>query len=152
MIFSTRSSRGAAAVLLTVALVGWPQAVPADDVHGADRLLCAAVQATYCLEDGECGIDLPWNLNIPEFIEVDLEARRLSTTAASGENRATPIDHLSRSGGDIVFHGYEMGRAFSWVITESTGQLTAAVAAEGVAISVFGACTPIASSREEVTP
>ena len=126
--------------------------VTADDLTGSSRVLCAAVQATYCLEDGECGIDLPWNLNIPEFIEVDLEARRLSTTAASGENRATPIDHLSRSDGDIVFHGYEMGRAFSWVITEATGQLTAAVAAEGLAISVFGACTPIDSDREEVTP
>ena len=115
----------------------------ADDVTGKSRLLCTPVQATYCLEDGECAVDLPWNLNIPQFIEVDLDARKMSTTAASGENRATPIEHLKRVDGMIVFHGYEMGRAFRWVISESSGVVTAAVATEGMAVSVFGACTPL---------
>jgi hypothetical protein len=94
-------------------------------------------------ENGECWVDLPWNLNVPQFIEVDLETKRLSTTEASGENRATPIKHLSRVDGTIVFHGFEMGRAFSWVISEATGHVTAAVAAEGLAVAVFGACTPL---------
>ena len=84
----------ALAVLLAVpgALV-W-----ADDLTGSTRFLCAAVQATKCTEGGECEIDVPWNLNIPEFIEIDLDARRLSTTKASGQNRATAIAHLSRDG------------------------------------------------------
>jgi hypothetical protein len=119
------------------------QAVSADDLTGSNRFLCAAIQATACVEDGECGIDLPWNLNIPEFIEVDLEAKRLGTTAASGENRETPIEHLSRHDGTIVLQGFEMGRAFSWVISEATGRVTVALAADGVSVGVFGACTPI---------
>ena len=86
------------ACLMTV--VG--QVASADDLTDSNRFLCAAVQATMCVEDGECVVDLPWNLNIPEFIEVDLEAKRLATTAASGENRATPIQHLSRSDGSIA--------------------------------------------------
>jgi hypothetical protein len=127
------------AALLIVA----PKAAHADDLSGADALLCAAVQAAVCFDDGECVVDLPWNLNVPEFIEVDLGAKRLATTAASGENRATPIEHLSRGDGTIVFHGYEMGRAFSWVIDEQTGRATVAVAADGGAVTVFGACTPL---------
>lgn len=115
----------------------------ADDLTGADRLLCASAQATVCFDDGECVVDLPWNLNVPEFIEVDLGAKRLATTAASGENRATPIEHLSRGDGMIVFHGYEMGRAFSWVIDERTGRATVALAADGRGVTVFGACTPL---------
>ena len=117
-------------------------AVWADDLTGATRFLCASVQATKCLEGGECGIDLPWNLNIPEFIEVDLDAKKLSTTKASGENRATAISHLTREDGLIVLQGFEMGRAFSFVITEQTGRVTVAVATEGRAMSVFGSCTP----------
>jgi hypothetical protein len=128
-------------LILLLALVGG--AVSADDLTGASRLLCAAVQATACVEDGECGIDLPWNLNIPDFIEVDLEAKRLSTTAASGENRATAIEHLTRQDGLIVFHGLELGRAFSWVISEETGRATVAVATDGASVAVFGACTPM---------
>lgn len=133
------------AVTLAVALAIAAGAAWADDLTGSSRFLCAAVQATACVEDGECGIDLPWNLNIPQFIEVDLEARRLGTTAASGENRATAIQHLTREDGVIVFHGFEMGRAFSWVIAEDTGHATVALAAKGASVAVFGACTPMAA-------
>ena len=138
--------------ILTVAFALSAQPVDADDLAGSDRFLCAAVQAAVCSIEGDCATDIPWNLNIPKFVEVDLAARRLNTTAASGENRTTPIEHLIRRDGNIVFHGFEMGRAFSWVISERTGNVTAAVSAEGIAVAVFGACTPMDSGREEVTP
>jgi hypothetical protein len=126
-----------------MALVLTASGVWADDLTGADRLLCTAVQATKCVEDGDCYVDLPWNLNIPQFLEVDVTGKTMRTTAASGENRVTPIMHLIREGGVIVLQGFEKGRAFSFVITEPTGQLAVAVAAEGRAVSVFGACTPL---------
>ena len=118
----------------------------ADDLTDSDQFLCAAVQAAMCVENGECVADVPWNFNIPEFIEVDLAAKRLATTAASGENRATPIEDLSRSDGTIVFHGYEMGRAFSFMIDEQSGRVTVALAADGGAVAVFGTCTPMAAA------
>lgn len=135
-----RLTRGLVAAAILAAGV---QAARADDLAGATRFLCASVQATVCVEDGECVVDLPWNLNIPDFIEVDLEARTLGTTAASRLNRTTAIEHLSRSDGVIVFHGFEMERAFSWVISEATGRLTVAVATDGRSVAVFGSCTPM---------
>jgi hypothetical protein len=145
-----RSSRSAVVWLVAPALIFWSQLALADDLTGSTRFLCAPVQATVCVEDGECAVDLPWNVNIPQFIEVDIETKRLSTTEASGENRTTPIQHLSRGNGKIVFHGFEMGRAFSWVISEPTGHVTAAVAADGVAVSVFGVCTPLVGDPDPV--
>jgi len=118
----------------------------ADDLTGSTRFLCAAVQATKCLEGGECAIDVPWDLNVPEFIEIDLNARRLSTTKASGQNRETTIEHLSRRDGTIVLQGFEMERAFSFVITEQTGRVAVAVATEGRVVAVFGACTTLPSA------
>jgi len=131
---------------LILALAG--QTASADDLAGANRILCASVQATVCYEDGECAIDLPWNVNVPAFIEVDLDAKRLSSTNASGLNRTTPIKHVERQDGTIVLQGFEMGRAFSWIITEATGQVSVAVAFEGAAVAVFGSCTPIESAVE----
>jgi hypothetical protein len=140
-----RTIVGTALVLVSV-LVGGP--ARADDLTGANRLLCASVQATVCYEDGECAIDLPWNVNIPAFIEVDFDAKSLSTTTASGLNRTTPIEHVDRRDGTIVLQGFEMGRAFSWIITEVTGQVTVAVAFDGAAVAVFGSCTPLAKTAE----
>lgn len=131
---------------LILALAG--QTAWADDLTGANRFLCASVQATVCYEDGECVIDLPWNVNVPAFIEVDFDAKRLSSTTASGLNRTTPINHVDRQDGTIVLQGFEMGRAFSWVITEATGQVTVAVAFEGASVAVFGSCTPLGSGAE----
>ena len=143
-------------IQLTAVLVGALMVVSgaasADDLNGSNRFLCVPVQATLCIEDGECAVDLPWNVNIPQFIEVDLEVKRLATTAASGENRFTPIEHLRREDGNIVFHGFEMGKAFSWVIDEATGRLTAAIATDGISVSIFGACTPMDVDGEEATP
>jgi hypothetical protein len=136
----TRAAVCSLAVSVVLFAAGAP-ALRADDLTGADQLLCTAVQATNCTNDGDCAQDLPWNLNVPQFIQVDLKARRLSTTKASGENRSTPIETLKRENGQIVLQGFERGRAFSFVIAETTGMLSAAVAAQGKAVVVFGACT-----------
>ena len=87
----------------------------------ASNNLCSAAQATVCESSGKCETKPPWTLNIPQFIEVDLAAKKLSTTEASGENRTTPIKNVERSGGQITLQGAEAGRAFSFAINEATG-------------------------------
>lgn len=131
-------------VALALVMTFSPTAVSADDLTGSTRFLCSAVQATECMVGGDCAIDLPWNLNIPQFIEIDLKAKMLSTTAASGQNRTTPIEHLESENGVIALQGSENGRGFTFVIDEETGQLTVAIATKGEAVIVFGACTPLA--------
>jgi hypothetical protein len=134
-------------VALAILLVTRVSMAQSEDLAGSKQLLCAAAQATVCVEDGECVVDLPWNLNVPAFIEVDLDKKTLATTAASDENRTTAIEHLDRRDGIIVFHGFEMGQAFSWVIDEKSGRVAVAIAADGAAVSVFGTCTPIDAGR-----
>ena len=82
----------------------------ADDLTGAGRLLCTAVEANVCSMEGACESAPPWRFNIPQFIEVDLEAGTLSTTEASGENRSTPIKNLEREEGLIFLQGVEVAR------------------------------------------
>jgi hypothetical protein len=115
----------------------------ADDLSGSDALLCASGDATVCTVEGDCETGPAWTLNIPRFIEVDLEARTLATTEASGENRSTPIENIEREGGLVFLQGIENGRAFSFVIVEASGVVSVAVAREDVTVTVFGSCTPL---------
>ncbi len=130
------------AVIWTLFALAPPVAV-ADDISDVDRILCSSVEATVCTIDDGCETGVPWLWGIPQFIEIDLQAKRLSTTAASGENRTTAITSLEREDGRIFLQGIENGRAFSFVINKKTGMLSAAVAREGITVSVFGACTPL---------
>ena len=131
----------AAMLAAAVCSVGAP--AMADDLTGADRFLCSTLQATVCLADGECAVLSPADLNIPQFLEVDLEKKHLATTAASGENRRTPAETVRRVGQDIFLQGYEAGRAFSLLIQETTGQAAFASVAEDRSVVVFAACTPM---------
>ena len=97
-----------ALILLVLAI---PVAAAADDLTGEQVLLCTAVQVTICSYDGDCAIEPPWNVNIPQFVEVNLKDKKLATTKASGENRATPIKNLLRENGLIYLQGIEGGRA-----------------------------------------
>jgi hypothetical protein len=131
---------------LLVALV-IPSAGSADDVRGQDAILCTAVSAMLCGQDGDCLVEQPWMLNIPQFVEVNLKDKLLSTTKASGENRSTPLRTIQRENGLLILQGAEQGRAFSFVITEETGMLSVAVAREDKTVTVFGACTPMPSAK-----
>jgi len=115
----------------------------ADDLTGVQQLLCSASSASACCDDGQCAAGTPAEVNLPQFIEVDLAAKRVSTTKASGRNRMSPIESLKREDGQILIHGDDSGRAYSFVIVEHTGELSVAIAAAGCNVSVFGACTPM---------
>jgi len=115
----------------------------ADDVTGANRLLCHADTINICYDDGTCEAGSADALNLPQFIEVDLVAKRLSTTKASGLNRTSAIESLKRLDDLIVLQGVEKGRAYSFVIEQKTGDLTIAVAGPTRGVSAFGACTPL---------
>jgi hypothetical protein len=122
-------------------------ALRADDLTGQDQILCTSVQVTICSSDGQCKIESPWSLNIPQFVQIDLKEKTVSTTPASGENRSSPIRTLLREAGEIYLQGVEGGRAFSFVIEEETGMASIAVAREGKTVSIFGACTPMPASK-----
>jgi hypothetical protein len=119
----------------------------ADDLTGAGKFLCAAKSVSACCDDGECATGTAAELNLPEFVEVDLTAKHVSTTKASGLGRKSPIDGLKRADGKIVFYGLENGRAFSFLVAEDTGELSATIAAEGCSVTVFGSCTPLPAGK-----
>ena len=113
----------------------------AENLEGADRLLCAPEQIMICVEEADCYPAHGSELGVPEFVIIDLKNKKLQTTKSSEQVRTTTFSSMSRSGGKIFLQGVENGRAFGFVIDEASGRLTVAVSRDGVAISVFGSCT-----------
>ena len=126
---------------LLVLLVTTP--VFADDITGADQLLCASVQAIECFSDGNCHPGSPVSWDAPRFVRLDFAEKMLRTTKASGEDRSTPMKHIEREGGRIFIQGVESGRAFSIILDEASGTTSTAIALEGHVLAIFGHCTPI---------
>lgn len=112
----------------------------ADDLTGANRLLCSVVTVSRCYIDG-CVDDTPDGALVPQFVIIDLGAKLVSTTPASGQNRTTPLESVRRQGGLIVLQGLENGRAFSFVIAERSGNASVAIAREDIVLAVSAACT-----------
>jgi hypothetical protein len=113
----------------------------ADNLEGADRLLCAPEQIMICVEEADCYPAHGSELGVPAFVIVDLKNKKLQTTKSSRQTRTTAFSNMSRTDGKIFLQGVENGRAFSFVINEITGSLTVALSRDGVAVAVFGSCT-----------
>jgi hypothetical protein len=131
-----RSLLGAAALCVS-------GAVFADEVTGSDALLCYALSAARCELDGQCEQRQPWELNLPDFLKLDLKAKRAVTTEASGFLRETAIRTVERGNGTILLQGVQGERAFSWLIAEATGEGTLTVSSPAAGLTVFTVCTPI---------
>ena len=118
-------------------------AVLAEDLSGSDSLLCYGLSATRCELGSACEALAPWQLNLPDFVKLDLRGKRIHTTAASSEERETPLQSVQRDNGTILIHGSQGERAFSWLIDEMSGDGTLSVAGHGQGVTVFTVCTAV---------
>lgn len=142
MRFTVSAGLAFLAIAMMVVAPAW-----ADDVTGKEQILCAVVEVNFCLPGDLCDQGPPWAWNVPDFIEIDLAGEELRTTRASGENRRTPIRNLIREDGQIIVGGVEKGRAFTFVVTEKTGEVTITLATYGEGGVAFGSCTPLPVGR-----
>ncbi len=115
--------------------------VQAENLAGVDEIVCAATQVQICIEDDTCYSATPWELDMPDFVVIDISKKTVSTTKASNRNRSTKFTSVTKDDGLIYLQGIEGGRAFSFVIDVATGRMTVAVSRDGLSVSVFGACT-----------
>ena len=114
----------------------------ADDLTDSNSLVCYGWSASVCSIEGECENTAPWQLDMPDFLRLDLRARIVTSTETAPEERVTEIQTLVRENGTIVLQGRQGERAFSWLIVEATGEGTLTMSTPGEGITVFTLCTP----------
>ena len=114
----------------------------ADELTDSNSLLCYGWSAAVCRIEGECEMTSPWQLNMPDFLRIDLRAGVATTTDTAPEERETEIQTLEREDGTIVLQGRQGEGAFSWLISEATGEGTLTMSTPGEGITIFTVCTP----------
>jgi hypothetical protein len=115
----------------------------ADALGSGNEFLCYGLTATVCtIEAGQCETREPWELDLPDFVRLDLRGRVIKSTAAALEQRETSIARMEREDGLIFLQGSQNGRAFSWVISETTGEGTMMINSQDTGVTVFTVCTP----------
>ncbi len=113
----------------------------AESLVDVDKFICSSGHAQVCFESGECFAMTPMDLDMPEFVIVDMKAKMISTTKASGLNRSSEFSSIARTENTISLQGTEGEKLFSFVFNEKSGYMTATIANDGYSVTVFGDCT-----------
>ena len=112
----------------------------AADFDGSRNLLCAPTDLVECGGAGECQRLTAEELNIPQFFTVDFKKKQMSGKLENGEVTTTAIQNVAKHEGRTILQGAENGRAWSMVIGQMTGDMTAAIAGDGTGFVLFGVC------------
>ena len=108
----------------------------AADFDGSKALICSTIETHDCAAGTTCERGLAEDINVPQFIRLDFAKKTISARGRTSTIR------YARSGGMLVIQGFENNRAFSATISEQSGKLVAAIAADEAGYLIFGACTP----------
>jgi hypothetical protein len=98
-------------------------------------------EITECDESGKCYQGTARDVNLPQFIRINLKEKMLSGVG-NAAGQTTPIDFMKPENGRVVLHGAK-GRGWTALILEETVKLVPTISAEGAAFIIFGACTAL---------
>ena len=117
---------------------------------GSSPLLCATIEAIECSTLDECTVGTPESVNIPQFLKFNFKAKQVEAVTPRKKKRKSNIRRLERVDGKLVVQGIEQGRGWSIVISEKTGKLSASIVGDQLGFLVFGACTLVPESLEDL--
>src|SRR5262245_18860269 len=132
---------GIGLILAAVIAAPLPPVRAAGKFDGSTPLLCVPVIVYECAADGpdgECKRRTAENVNLPQFLTLDLKAMKVH---AEGGNRHSPVRNVEHLNGNLIVQGGQDGRGWTLTISEQTGRMSATISADGEGFVVFGACT-----------
>jgi len=126
--------------ILTITLISAPAAFSLDT---SSPLLCSVISASECsLEDG-CVVGTAETYDLPQFVKLDFQKNMISEVGENSLKRESKIKNHERIENKIFIQGVENGRAWSVIVDEDTGKMSATVSEERIGFVVFGACTSL---------
>ena len=125
-----------ALIILTV-----PLQLSAAVFDGSSPLLCAFTEAFECSIDRGCQEGNAEDMNIPQFIRIDVSKNKVTSAEVNEEKRESDIKNLEHNNGMLILQGVEGGRGWNVVIAEDTGHMSGTATEDEGGFIVFGACT-----------
>jgi hypothetical protein len=118
-----------------------PGVAVAAELDGSAPILCAVMGVTECDRWGGCEPIEPDVLRLPPFVRVNVGTKALEATDGSGRKTDIHSSMLVKEKERLILHGGEHGRAWSLVIGQKTGEMTAAIADYHGGFFISGVCT-----------
>ena len=130
------------AMILGICIWAIPLAAMSADFDGSVPLICAVIDVMECDPVGGCEVREVEDIDLPQFVRIDFEGKKITTTRAQEGDRSSAMRFLERMDGVMILQGAENGRGWSMAIVEETGKMSAAAVGAEAGFVVFGACTP----------
>lgn len=111
----------------------------AGDFDGSEKLICAPSDIYECGPATDCQRVTHEVANIPRFIQINVKKKKLSGTIG-GEEVTTSIQNVEKKDGKLTLQGAESARAWSVVIDQKTGLMSASASNEIAGFILFGGC------------
>jgi len=134
-------SRWVGGGLLAVLGAGAPGVALAAELDGSAPILCAVMAVTECDRWGACEPAEPGSAGLPPFVRVNVGQKALEATDGSGRKTAIHSSTLVKEKERLLLQGGENGRAWSVVIGQRSGEMTAAIVDHDGGFLVSGVCT-----------
>jgi len=125
----------------TVALLSLPGLAAADPFDGSSPLLCATMQTRLCSADAECELQAASENDIPRFLKVSVQNRKVTGTRPSGATIDASIDAVRHSKGNMFLQGAQEAFAWTMAIGQQDGSMTLTAVNADNGMVIFGACT-----------
>jgi len=127
--------------ILTILLCLLPFRVAFAGFDGTAPLICAVIEAFECNLEQDCNEGNLEQMNIPQFIRIDVANKIISIPEGVGEKRESTIKSFEIDNGTLIMQGVQNGRGWSIAIAEDTGKMTATASSGVGGFVIFGACT-----------
>ena len=112
----------------------------AADQGKSSEILCSVVNVKECGSFGDCLDSSAREINIPQFLKIDLAARTMADGSIKDGARKSSIRTMIRENGKIILQGSENGRGFTMIIDEMSGDFSATISEDNFGFIIFGAC------------
>ena len=116
-------------------------AVSAADVDA--NMVCAAMDVVACVDDSACIQGTAKSFDLPEFVIIDTKKKIMRADYESGHKGTSPVKTIEHSGEHLILQGIENSRGWSLAINTKSGDMSGALAGEGVSFLIFGNCTSL---------
>ena len=130
--------------MLLMALMVSVAALPslAQEKEDLTPMVCAAIETYDCGFGEDCKRGSAIDINLPIFLGIDFEKKKITGTMDDGSVRTTEIQRMERLAGGIIIQGVQDGLGFSLSYNTTTRKITGAVSGDQVGFVIFGACKP----------
>ena len=110
--------------------------------QGSSSMLCAVTSTVSCDPRGDCIVGSADAVNMPTFMNFDLDKKIVQSARKGGDRRTSKIVSISNQGDVLVLLGDEGTSGWSATIHKSSGSFTGSVATDGIGYLIFGSCLP----------